>query len=159
MKSFLPNIKNSSSKGFTLIELMVTVAIIAIIATVAIALFTNAQASARNGKRLAELESLANALEQNKTNTGVSPGYQLFATTQFAGGVIPATDPQGYMYCIVANSAQANPATWTSGGCVAPFVQVSATVPAVGSASYKLCTSREAVGTTPASVFCRTNLQ
>lgn len=152
MKNLLPK---TNSKGFTLIELMVTVAIIAIIATVAIALFSNAQASARNGKRTAELESIANALEQNKTTAG----YQPLATTQFAGGVTPGTDPQGYMYCIVPNSGQANPAVWTTGGCVAPFVQVTATVPAADSATYKICTSLEAVGATAANVVCRTNLQ
>jgi prepilin-type N-terminal cleavage/methylation domain-containing protein len=96
----------NTTKGFTLIELLVTIAIIAIISVVAVALFGNIQADARDGKRRAELESLANALEVNKSGGGGN--YNPILASQMGGGLMPgggatALDPQNYPYCVAGN--------------------------------------------------------
>lgn len=50
-------------KGFTLIEVLVTVSIIAILSSIGLATFTNSQKRARDARRQADLESVRSALE------------------------------------------------------------------------------------------------
>ena len=59
--------------GFTLIELMVAIAIVAIISTVGIVVYSTAQKSARVSKRVQDLTALKTALELYKSATGVYP--------------------------------------------------------------------------------------
>jgi len=53
----------AARKGFTLIELMVVIAIIAILSTVGFVSFTNAQIAGRDARRKQDLRSIAQALE------------------------------------------------------------------------------------------------
>ncbi len=88
MKKFLPKSFNNPL-GFTLIELMVVISIIAFLAVIGIAAFTNAQKAARDGRRRADIDAIATALESNR----ISTGYQVWSTgTMYANGVVP-TDP------------------------------------------------------------------
>ena len=158
----------NTSKGFTLIELLVTIAIIAIISVVAVALFGNIQADARDGKRRAELESLANALEVNKTGGGGNYN-PIVATTMLGGGTFPgasttATDPQGYPYCVAGNATSTPPTAisaltgWaTTLTCPAGYTVMSGTQPPATTVSWTLCTRLENKGV-PAA-FCRSNTQ
>ncbi len=59
----MPALTTSSKKGFTLIELMVTISIIAIIAAVGITTFSQAQKLGRDARRKQDLRSLSIALE------------------------------------------------------------------------------------------------
>jgi prepilin-type N-terminal cleavage/methylation domain-containing protein len=157
----------NTSKGFTLIELLVTIAIIAIISVVAVALFGNIQADARDGKRRAELESLANALEVNKTSGGGN--YNPILAAQLAGSTFPgasttATDPQGYPYCVAGNATSTPPTAisaltgWaTTLACPAGYTVMSGTQPPATTVSWTLCTRLENKGTPVA--FCRSNTQ
>lgn len=164
----------NTSKGFTLIELLVTIAIIAIISVVAVALFGNIQADARDGKRRAELESLANALEVNKTGGGGN--YNPILASQLGGGLFPSgsttrsDDPQGYPYCISSSATSTPPtaltnaqtSTWTTGTCpTAPagWTVISGTQPAATTVSWTLCTRLENKGSSPAVAYCRSNTQ
>ncbi len=158
----------NTSKGFTLIELLVTIAIIAIISVVAVALFGNIQADARDGKRRAELESLANALEVNKSGGGGNYN-PIVAATMLGGGTFPgasttATDPQGYAYCILSNATSTPPTAlntvvgWTTAlACPGGYTVMSGTQPPATAVSWTLCTRLENKGT-PAA-FCRSNTQ
>jgi prepilin-type N-terminal cleavage/methylation domain-containing protein len=156
----------NTTKGFTLIELLVTIAIIAIISVVAVALFGNIQADARDGKRRAELESLANALEVNKSGGGGN--YNPILASQMGGGLMPgggatALDPQNYPYCVAGNATTTPPTNavltaWaTTPACPAGYTVISGTQPANTTVSWTLCTRLENKGT-PA-VFCRNNTQ
>ncbi len=171
---FNKNISLNQSKGFTLIELLVTIAIIAIISVVAVALFGNVQSTARDAKRKAELESISNALEVNKSAT--TSFYATPAKTQFGGSIWPgqtatsgteAEDPQGYPYCIATATNGTPPSvtaigSWASTGavprvCATGSNSIYDSMTAFTSVNaYTICTRLESGGGT---IFCRTNRQ
>lgn len=59
------------TKGFTLIELMIAISIIAIMATVGIVIYTGTRASARDAKRRGDLEDIKKALYLYKQDNNV----------------------------------------------------------------------------------------
>lgn len=105
--------------GFTLIELMVVIAIISILAVIAITLFSGAQRNGRDARRRSDIQAMASALETNKA-PGVST-YSGLAASQFTAGSWP-TDPGNNgsaTYCINTSTTTgatppAPPATWTN---------------------------------------------
>lgn len=94
MKKFLP----TSNKGFTLIELMVVVTIIAFLAVIGIVSFTNVQAQARDGRRRADIDAIGTAMEANRDPvTGYYKQCATNASTIYANGALPA-DPINTSY-------------------------------------------------------------
>ena len=134
---FSTKIKQVNKKGFTLIELMVAIAIVAILATIGIAFFTNSQKTAMDGKRKSDVNALSQALE-NKYDA-VTQLYSFPATTDFAGSTVPI-DP--------VNTAGATPPGtafqyyYTYGGAA------TATPPAAAAtaATFIICAHMENVG-------------
>ena len=90
---------NLLRRGFTLIELMVVVAIIGILMSAGILAFSNAQQNARDAKRRADINAIAKALEQynQNTGTGVYTASSAAITTFFPSNSIPL-DPRGTSY-------------------------------------------------------------
>lgn len=66
--------KLNKQKGFTLIELMVVIAIIALLSSVVLASLKGAREKAVLSKTVAEMKSLQNALELYKNQFGIYPG-------------------------------------------------------------------------------------
>ena len=99
--------------GFTLVELMVTISIMAVLATVGVVVYANAQGHARDGKRRADLREIQKALEQHYTSsgdnsypdatTGIYGTSPINSTTYFNKGSTPK-DPSGTDYSYVAPS-------------------------------------------------------
>lgn len=63
----------SSKRGFTLIELMVSIAIIAILAAVGLVVYSTAQKTGRVSKRLQDLGAIRTAIELFRSTNGFYP--------------------------------------------------------------------------------------
>jgi|Napbiome12C3dose_1001474.scaffolds.fasta_scaffold00001_159 prepilin-type N-terminal cleavage/methylation domain-containing protein len=143
MKKLLPkSIRNP--KGFTLVELLVVVSIIAVLSVIGITVFTGVQKNSRDARRRGDIEAISKAIEahintstdQNCTAAAGTYCAPQDATTWFASGKIP-TDP--------ASGASYNG------------------LPANGATSYTVCAKLgDATGTcnaTAADCFCKSNQQ
>ena len=116
-----------SKKGFSLIELLIVIAIIGILVSIGLAAFSRAQTQARDGQRKADIEQIRGALEQYYADNNHYP-----ATADLVGdlqGPAPAlvylkVVPTGYTYtssgqnyCIEVTLEIAPPATPTPPTC------------------------------------------
>jgi prepilin-type N-terminal cleavage/methylation domain-containing protein len=103
-----------SDNGFTLIELLVAIAIVAIISTIGMVMYSQAQKTARDGKRIGDLQEIQKALEQYYAINQKYPGsngdagsYPTSVNTFFASGVAPkdpATAAPNYSYYACSNN-------------------------------------------------------
>src|SRR5687767_307098 len=99
--------RNKTIKGFTFIELLVVVTIIAILTTVAAVSYTSTTKRSRDAKRLADLEQIRSALELCRAENGAYPAN--ITSGVICGGEtylspIP-TDPKGDSYTYTYQSA------------------------------------------------------
>lgn len=102
--------KKQNFSGFTLIELMVAIAIIAVMATIGMVIYSTAQKAGRVSKRVQDLEALRTAIELYKTANGSYPSQSAAATcanslTALTTALVPnymsqvPADPSGGSNC------------------------------------------------------------
>ncbi|MCM8787832.1 MAG: prepilin-type N-terminal cleavage/methylation domain-containing protein [Candidatus Omnitrophica bacterium] len=73
-------------KGFTFIEILVVVAIIGVLTSIAAVSYRSANVKSRDGKRKADLEQIRAALEMCRTDTGSYPSGLSFGGSLTCGG-------------------------------------------------------------------------
>jgi prepilin-type N-terminal cleavage/methylation domain-containing protein len=108
-----------SKKGFTLIELMIVIAIIGILTAVVLAALSSARAKSRDAKRLSDVKQIQLALENYFDNNSTFPPTiaTLASQSSGSGAILPsepldpstgfsyfyAISPQKNQYCVGAN--------------------------------------------------------
>ena len=122
--------ERSKSKGFTLVELMVVVSIIAILSVIGIVVFTGVQKNARDAKRRADIDAISTAMEKNYVSGSSNP-YVVLTPSDFSDGKKPV-DPQtsadypitgtlpGQTYVVCATLENLTGGNSTSGTSIAP---------------------------------------
>ena len=169
--------KTKGQQGFTLVELLVAIAIIAILAVIGLTVFTGLQRGARDATRRSDVQAISKALEANYTTT--SAIYAPLMDTHFAGGVKPQDPLNGSTtacntnlcsYCVnYSTGGGANPTgaivtstptCGTGGGGTSLFQRSTAdsTVPGANATGYIVCTNLETGATSgPTAFYCQGN--
>lgn len=110
---------NKFNNGFTLVELLVVVSIIAILSVIGLTVFTSAQQNARDARRRADIDAIASALESTR-NPGVA-FYTSLPITSFAGGKVPKDSYTTEKYCLLSvvdpDTKINDPPTWENTIC------------------------------------------
>lgn len=91
---------SDQDKGFTLVELLVVITIIAILSVIGITVFSGVQKNARDARRRGDIDALAKAAELNYSGV-----YYLFPDgSAFASGTVPKDPLDNQDNCQRTNS-------------------------------------------------------
>lgn len=85
----ISNFKFKINSGFTLVELLIVVAIVAILSVIGVTVYTGIQKNARNSAKKADIDAIAKAYEVKYDSSG---NYVALTDTDFASGKIPTPD-------------------------------------------------------------------
>jgi len=86
------SLKNKS-KGFTIVELLIVIVVIAILATLVIVTFTGIQQKARDSKRQTDVNALDSHLEAYYANNGYYPTVIDLQSSSFLSTYMKGLDP------------------------------------------------------------------
>ena len=86
--------------GFTLLELVVVIALIAILSVVGISVFVGLQKNARDTKRKADIDAIAKSYEAKKVTGGA---YLALSGQDFSSGSIPKDPSKGDYFNVMAD--------------------------------------------------------
>lgn len=112
-------------KAFTLLELLVVIGIIAVLVSFGAVSYSSAQKKARDSKRLSDLKSIQNSLEQYNSVCLTTPSTYPFAGNGNLSGALTCaspsttfitypTDPLGGNYQCVTNASTGNACSSTN---------------------------------------------
>lgn len=149
MKKFLPKSVNNP-QGFTLVELLVVITIIAILSVIGMAVFGNIQARARDARRRADIDAISKAYEVvYNPDQLINEAYRVLEPADFQDGKIPLT-PEGVNYTgLLPAAANTYKVCATLEGGIAGCSSTSTTC---------YCKSAAQAGTTGIAVPCSTTI-
>ncbi len=93
-------------KGFTYLELMISISIIAILASAALYMYTNAQSDSRDSRRKSDLAQIQLALEAYKADYNTYPESSLTGLTYYNYIEKIPTDPGSFSYSYVGMNTE-----------------------------------------------------
>lgn len=102
---------HTQKQGFTLIELMVVVSIIAILSVVGVAVYSEISSKARDAKRKSDIKAIATAIEIKYDTVNKKYRCPIDPAKAFSGGVVPTDPMNGEKSCKQDSSTTANPRT------------------------------------------------
>lgn len=106
------------SKGFTIVELLIVIVIIAILATLVIVTFTGIQKKARDSQRQTDIIALDSHLEAFYAEHGFYPSYKDVTTASWVSANMKGLDPNALLApnssTVLANTDPATATTTTS---------------------------------------------
>lgn len=100
------------SAGFTMVELLIVISIIALLTTIAIGVYSGVQKNGRDARRRAEVDSLFKSIDSSKDP--VSGVYGFTAANFVSDFPTPPADPGGAAwssYCILTSTSTADTLT------------------------------------------------
>ena len=145
--------RKSAPKGFTLVELLVVISIIAILSVIGITVFTNVQKNARDAKRRGDIDAISKALEVHYQDGQCPPNnYCPPYPSYFSGNTTPK-DPLGGNYIYNGSS------TADTGGLLPGDNSIGGTTRSAN--TWKICADLESNGRTTGNQedYCRSNQQ
>lgn len=156
MNLLTPNLpKSPNFRGFTLVELMVVISIVAILAVVGFSVFSGTQKNARDGRRRSEIDSIAKSVETMR-NLGAATTSYNYSAANYTSDMKSITDPSLLQYCIIypvpAGDIGITSAP-TATTCPNSYVAMTAAA-MTNQPSWKVCTWLEATG----AAYCKSNL-
>lgn len=142
MKKVLPNAFgfttfSSHERGFTLVELLVVISIIAILSMIGLTVYSGVQKDARDAKRKADVDAIANTLEAHY-NDATSPCLAITTDPYCTSAAFTGASPTGGTF-FAGNAVPINP---TPGGSNYSIVLPSPS-PGPGRTSYTVCATLE----------------
>lgn len=128
--------KSAQKRGFTLVELLVVVSIIAILSVIGIVIFTNTQKSAREAKKKADINTIFKAYEGSFDP--IKGEYRVLVGSDFTSGAVPIPET-GNNYFIQGPNKDPNQ---KSNFVVCAVLQEGATCPGDQTACFCLQSTR-----------------
>lgn len=139
-------------KGFTLVELMVVISVIAILTVIGVVIYQGQQKNARDARRKSDIKAIVNAMEAGKPPGQIN--YNVLKDDMFTSGKVPV-DPAD------SNIEPDNSCPGVCKYCVRSEIgNCAITDPPVGAgspgavATWVVCANLEAGGS-----FCQSNAQ
>lgn len=86
-----------STRGFTMIELLVVIGIMSILVTAGFSSYTNSQRRGRDARRKTDLETVRQALELYKSDNASYPNISAGTAANLSGATGPLTTPTQYI--------------------------------------------------------------
>ena len=162
--------KRIAERGFTLVEIMIVVAIIALLAAIAIPNVLRGRTTANETSSIGNLRALVSSLEMYRSVNNVYPQTANWGADMYPGAGVPAFGPPSFnLATLAASQIQGYAYTFTAGpgGCTDLLLNcvtyVVSSVPVIvnqtGTRAFFVSeagTIRHVTGAGPASVTCNT---